>query len=85
MSVYAEDYSSSYVEGVSLLKNYLGTGFRSTLGTKRADFGAFRARIVVATSSMPTFFNTLVYSANFAFTSTRFAAQPRSATLSAAH
>ena len=43
------------VEGCSLLKPFLGTRFRPRLGTKCVGFGAFRARFVVASCSMPTY------------------------------
>jgi hypothetical protein len=39
----------------SLLKNSLGARVQPTLGTKYAGFEAFRARFVVAISSIPPF------------------------------
>src|SRR5215212_1796849 len=44
-------YSPECVEGVSLLKNLLHARFVPRLGAKRASFGGFRARFVVAISS----------------------------------
>jgi hypothetical protein len=46
---------ANFAQTASVLKNYLGTRIRSRSGTKYADFGPFRARIVVIISPMPTF------------------------------
>ena|SRR5215211_4249698 len=43
------------LEGYSVLKNSLRGSFHPRSGTKYADFGALRARFLVAMSSVPTF------------------------------
>jgi hypothetical protein len=50
---------TKFAECPILLKNNLDTRFRSRLGTKHADSGTFRARIVVAFQPNTAFFNTL--------------------------
>ena len=47
--------TTNFGERFSVLKNSLGARFQSKPGTKCTDFGAPRARFVVAISSMPTF------------------------------
>jgi hypothetical protein len=52
----------------ALLKNSLCASFHRESGTKQADYGAFRARLEVATSSISSFSTGCRLSANFAFT-----------------